>query len=169
MLIKTCIRIDFHFLRMRKDMSALKSAIDQASLSYTKCYCEENIFHLIKHLKDVSTLDKLYAVFISNPKKSIPIWCQKTASLGQPVIWDYHVICLAKSSTDWMVFDFDSTLPMPSRFHEYVRHALRPEIQLPSELIRKYRIISGLDYLKHFASDRSHMVRLFFKLLEERR
>jgi hypothetical protein len=138
-------------------MRTIKSALEQASLLYTKCYCEENVYHLIKLLSTVSTLEKTFAVFISNPTRSIPIWCQKSSLDGQPVIWDYHVICLAKSK-EWVIFDFDTTLPNPASFTDYITHALRPHVPLPLQLTRSYRIVSATDYLEHFASDRTHMV-----------
>ena len=142
-------------------MATLKSALEQASLLYTKCYCEENIYHLIKSLGDLGKLEKIYAVFISNANRSVPIWCQKSAPSGHPAIWDYHVICVAKSS-DWLVYDFDSQLGIPIQFEKYVNFALRPKVELPPNLEPRFRIVSGLDYIKHFASDRSHMVILLF-------
>lgn len=139
-------------------MTLLKSVLEQTLQLYTKCYCEENIYHLVKSLRNVPDLGDIYAVFISNGTRSIPIWSQKTAQSDQPVIWDYHVICVAKSSNDWLVFDFDSTLSLPTLFKDYVTHALKPNIKLQSQFTRSYRIISGPEYVKRFASDRSHMV-----------
>jgi hypothetical protein len=142
-------------------MITIKSALQQASQLYTKCFCEENVYHLIKFLSDVPTIENTFAVFISNPTRTIPIWCQKSSLDEQPVIWDYHVVCLAKSS-DWLIFDFDTTLSNPISFKEYINQAIRPHVSLPSQLSRSYRIVAGADYIKHFASDRSHMVFLLF-------
>lgn len=137
----------------------LISALEQATLLYTKCYCEENIYHLLRCLGKVESVEKMYAVFISNSARTIPIWCQKSAVPGQPVIWDYHVISLAKLKSEWVIFDFDSRLPFPTPFKDYVAHAFRPNTPLPLEFQRKYRIVTASEYLSRFASDRSHMLK----------
>ena len=147
----------------------MTTAVSNASRLYTRCYCEENIWHLINSLHESKSADT-YAVFISNSNRSVPIWCQSSAKPNQPVIWDYHVICLAKVSNDLLVFDFDTSLSNPTNFSEYITNALRPDIILPSKYQRLFRVISGIDYLKSFASDRSHMVNIvLFENLEERR
>lgn len=78
---------------------------------YQSCYCEENIYMLLKRkLSEYSSRNvegtaaseeapaELYAVFISSPSKATPIWCQRCMahSPTDPVLWDYHVIAMEK-------------------------------------------------------------------------
>uniref|UniRef100_A0A673KD84 Protein N-terminal glutamine amidohydrolase n=1 Tax=Sinocyclocheilus rhinocerous TaxID=307959 RepID=A0A673KD84_9TELE len=44
---------------------------------------------MCEYVKDQGTcsLDEVYAVFISNERKMIPIWKQKSSRADQPVIW----------------------------------------------------------------------------------
>ncbi|CAG8519516.1 24380_t:CDS:2 [Cetraspora pellucida] len=74
---------------------------DKSSLIYTPFYCEENVYHLCKKFSEL--LDKsignyeVYACFISNQTRSVPIRKQKAAKSPDGfVIWDYHVILLLK-------------------------------------------------------------------------
>ena len=94
-----------------------------------------------------------FVVFISNPNRQTPIWCQKSAkSSDAPVIWDYHVIFLLTRTEDakqvrstadhhvlskpvsaTFVIDLDTNLGYPVLFDHYVKSSFRPEIKL-----RKY-------------------------------
>ncbi|TRY84327.1 hypothetical protein DNTS_025434 [Danionella cerebrum] len=62
---------------------------------YTSCYCEENVWKLCEYIKNHSTcsLDEVYAVFISNERKMIPIWKQKSSRGDEPVIWVGTIQC----------------------------------------------------------------------------
>jgi len=89
----------------------LRLAQDRTHLTYTSCYCEENVWKLCEEIERRSSKDKdkddssrtnedplsrTYAVFISNPSKSVPIWCQRSSKNPRsvPVVWDYHVILI---------------------------------------------------------------------------
>lgn len=55
-------------------------SIDKCSCSYYKCYCEENCYKLIEKLLTDNTADnQVFAVFISNENKAVPIWEQASA------------------------------------------------------------------------------------------
>jgi hypothetical protein len=72
-------------------------------------------------------LDEFYAVFISNPNKSVPIWYQKSAAdESVPVVWDYHVIGVHKRADlkQSFVYDLDTILEFPERFQLYYSKAL---------------------------------------------
>uniref|UniRef100_A0A674EV96 Protein N-terminal glutamine amidohydrolase n=1 Tax=Salmo trutta TaxID=8032 RepID=A0A674EV96_SALTR len=66
---------------------------------YTSCYCEENVWKLCEHAKTQTQihLDEVYAVFISNERKMIPIWKQKSSRGDEPVVWVGTVIWLSYS------------------------------------------------------------------------
>jgi hypothetical protein len=120
---------------------------------YTSCYCEENIYLLVKRrinmqsaiqLQDEKSQNDIiinnhhfsyYAVIISSICKATPIWGQKSnvMTLADPVLWDYHVIMVEKSPGGGaLVYDFDSTVPFPCSAIDYISAAFRPEIQLRS-------------------------------------
>ncbi|KAG7458010.1 hypothetical protein MATL_G00233230 [Megalops atlanticus] len=127
---------------------------------YTSCYCEENIWKLCEHIKihKEDSIDHIYAVFISNEKRMVPIWRQKSSRGDEPVIWDYHVILLHKSQSEQIyIYDLDTVLPFPCPFDVYIREAFRSEEYIKPAFWRKFRVIAADVYLKNFASDRSHM------------
>ena len=82
---------------------------------YTAWYCEENIYQLLSKLSvDQHLPHRLYAVFVSNPNRQIPLWCQKSGdgSHNGFVCYDYHVIALELCSDQQsLVYDFDRCLP----------------------------------------------------------
>ena len=92
----------------------------------------------------------------------IPVWCQKKCEPNSdtPVIWDYHVIGIHKSSKlkKSFVFDFDATLEFPVSFEIYSQRALCLIENIHKKFVRKYRVVSGKYYVDNFASDRSHML-----------
>ncbi|CDH52600.1 protein n-terminal glutamine amidohydrolase [Lichtheimia corymbifera JMRC:FSU:9682] len=109
--------------------------------------------------KSGALLDRFTVVFISNPGKKIPIWMQKSSQDGYPVVWDYHVILYYNEDNDRAyIYDLDTALPFPCPAHEYVIKAFKPELQLKEEYQRCFRLIPAKDYLRGFASDRSHML-----------
>jgi protein N-terminal glutamine amidohydrolase len=122
---------------------------------YTAFYCEENVWHLANDAE----IDCV--VFISNPQRQVACFEQQRAPApGQPMVWDYHVIGLALSTTETqssMIQDLDSALTMPSPVNKYLAATfppLRPQHQKYSPW---FRICSATDYIRTFASDRRHM------------
>ena len=109
---------------------------------YASCYCEENIYLIIKKYNDmqleVGVIERkklYYAVIISSVSKKTPIWGQKSNSRTpeDPVLWDYHVIMVSKNlDGDALVYDFDSTMPFPCSAIDYITIAFRPQMQLKS-------------------------------------
>ena len=104
---------------------------------YTAYYCEENVFNLVKMLTEqgIASLEDLLVVFVSNANKPVPFWLQ--AASQEPdgsVVWDYHVVLVQPSGS--LAWDLDSSLPCPSDLHRYLRHALRPEIELRPSFAR---------------------------------
>ncbi|XP_053805653.1 protein N-terminal glutamine amidohydrolase isoform X2 [Vidua chalybeata] len=128
--------------------------------TYSSCYCEENVWKLCDYIRsqDRYPLEEFYAVFISNDKRMIPLWKQKSGHADEPVVWDYHVILLHLSSGEQnFIYDLDTVLPFPCPFDVYSVEAFRLDDSLRPEFHRKIRMIRADLYLKTFASDRSHM------------
>uniref|UniRef100_A0ACD5TH35 Uncharacterized protein n=1 Tax=Avena sativa TaxID=4498 RepID=A0ACD5TH35_AVESA len=140
--------------------------LDAASFTHTPYYCEENVYLLCKELIRAGLADPvgtdLYAVFISNEEKKVPLWYQKASRNDDGfVLWDYHVICIQsrrnRGYVPDLVWDLDSTLPFPCPFPQYVADAVQPLAFADSIYRRLFRVIHGPVFLRSFASDRSHM------------
>lgn len=138
----------------------VKGEISPSTCVYTSCYCEENVWKLCEQIKveKEQTLNEYYAVFISNDKRQVPLWMQKSAKDPlAPVVWDYHVILLRRMEDKCLIYDLDSILPFPCPFEQYTQQALQNERQLKKKFHRKFRVIPAEVFLGTFASDRSHM------------
>ncbi|XP_028402330.1 protein N-terminal glutamine amidohydrolase-like [Dendronephthya gigantea] len=136
----------------------MEVSITPENCIYTSCFCEENVWKLCESFKEKLRLCEFYVVFISNPSKQIPLWCQRSSEINsQPVVWDYHVILLHKRTTDAYVYDLDTTLDFPCNLKEYAEKALQNESQFITTFHRFFRVIPAPYFLKTFASDRSHM------------
>uniref|UniRef100_A0AAG5D561 Protein N-terminal glutamine amidohydrolase n=1 Tax=Anopheles atroparvus TaxID=41427 RepID=A0AAG5D561_ANOAO len=131
--------------------------------SYVSCYCEENVWKLCEQVKKThpSELSKCYAVFVSNERRTVPLWRQKAGRGDEKlVIWDYHVFFMHNPSPNrCLVFDLDTTLPFPTYFHKYVTETFRSDYALTPEHHRFFRVIPAEKYLAEFSSDRRHMRR----------
>ncbi|XP_048850104.1 protein N-terminal glutamine amidohydrolase [Brienomyrus brachyistius] len=127
---------------------------------YTSCYCEENVWKLCEYAKIQKQfpMDDIYAVFISNEQKMVPLWEQKSSHGNKPVIWDYHVILLHDCNEDQrFIYDLDTVLPFPCPFDTYIKEAFRSDTYIKPAFWRKLRVIPAEEFLQNFASDRSHM------------
>ncbi|XP_072226272.1 protein N-terminal glutamine amidohydrolase [Leuresthes tenuis] len=127
---------------------------------YTSCYCEENVWKLCEYFRTERTapLEQLFVVFISNDKRMVPLWKQKSGRGDQPVIWDYHVILIQVGlQSDSLVYDLDSELSFPCSLQLYAAQAFRSDRNIKPEYHRKLRMVPADSFLLNFASDRSHM------------
>ncbi|XP_022286355.2 protein N-terminal glutamine amidohydrolase-like isoform X1 [Crassostrea virginica] len=136
--------------------------IKKQDCTYTSCYCEENVWFLCNTVqnKHPDDIHGCFCIFISNERRAIPLWRQRASKRedGQ-VVWDYHVIFLHQSSNfGTVVYDLDTTLPFPCDFNKYYEESIKDEKCLRKEYHRKFRVIPGAEFLKTFASDRSHML-----------
>nr|GMC84316.1 protein N-terminal glutamine amidohydrolase [Ipomoea batatas] len=139
--------------------------LEPSTFQHTPFYCEENVYLLCKKLcaDGVANPDAsdLFAVFISNEKKQVPLWNQKASHRADGVVlWDYHVICIQKKkdgNSSHLVWDLDSSLPFPSPLSSYIAETIRPSFPLFTEFKRSCRVVHGPIFLRSFASDRSHM------------
>ncbi|KAI9336877.1 N-terminal glutamine amidase-domain-containing protein [Pilaira anomala] len=131
--------------------------VKKLNLTYTRCYCEENIYLLCQEIKEKQKelLESSYVVYISNPNKTVPLWKQKAGVNSQPVIWDYHVILYVEG----MIYDYDTVLPFPCNATEYFIQTFKPELNLKSQFDRYFRVVRAETYLLEFSSDRNHMIK----------
>ena len=151
--------------------------------TYTPCYCEENAWLLVKDIMEKGVEAELFVIFISNESKAVAMFNQRAGDSRSEgfVLWDYHVIVVAKTREDekeseWMdskssesndhasaplhrlmVYDLDTTLPFPTPLGHYYSMAFRPQMNIRSLCRPKFRIVPARDFLHKFASDRSHM------------
>ena len=125
---------------------------------YTALFCEENIWHLANNLIQQGVHpSELSVVFISNKHQQTAIFNQQSAEPDTPVIWDYHVVLLKKSSTECLIYDFDSYSNFPSVAEHYLKISFPDEKRIPEEYQAYYRLIDAQTYINLFSSDRSHM------------
>ncbi|MCB9649596.1 MAG: hypothetical protein H6730_23795 [Deltaproteobacteria bacterium] len=85
---------------------------------HTSFYCEENVHRLLGR-PELAELPR-WVVFISNVKNSCALWQQRAAGAGRWVIWDYHVVVMARHDDGIRVYDLDSRLTFPTPLAAYV-------------------------------------------------
>lgn len=125
------------------------------SYKYTANFCEENIWHLCQH-PQLSEFKKTVFI-ISNHNRNCPLWCQKSSIEDGPVRWDYHVILLVSNGIEKFIYDFDSTLDLPSTLSEYINHTFKPTEQIIDIDKPLFKTIPSEDYIQQFNSNRNHM------------
>ena len=127
---------------------------------YASCYCEENVYQLLVSLRRVPDFRRCFAVFIGSQSPFCPVWCQRSARRAEePVMWDYHVVCVVLARGRAYACDLDTRLDVASDARRYVDAALGPADGWPAEARPRVRVVAAETFLDHFASDRSHMLR----------
>jgi len=122
---------------------------------YCPRYCEENAWHLAQ-APALAQLDRFVAV-ITSAEGACLFWNQQIADdPAAPVWWDYHVVLLARR-TEWLVYDFDSTLPFPVEARAYLDCTFQYEERMPPNVRPRFLLFDGPTYTQAFRSDRSHM------------
>ncbi|KAL7064613.1 hypothetical protein AAHC03_05187 [Spirometra sp. Aus1] len=117
--------------------------INRNSCVYTPQYCEENVYKLLENIQLTSESD-FYAVFISNPKKQVPLFFQKKGDANEDnlVVWDYHVIAIEQLPASSIVYDLDTTLDFPISFKDYWSKAVRPNHCFREPFFRFFRVVA---------------------------
>lgn len=133
--------------------------INSNNLKYTALFCEENIWHLTDSLirQGVKESD-LHIVFISNTKQQVAIFNQKSGNDNHPVIWDYHVVLLRKTTHDYVIYDFDTVVAFETIAEQYLSLSFPKEKHIAPAYQAQFRLIKAQNFLKGFSSDRSHML-----------
>jgi hypothetical protein len=127
-----------------------------ASARYQPFYCEENVYHLC-HDPRLADRDPA-ALFIRGGPDGCLMWHQRSAPRrGEPILWDYHVVLLARGP--WEIWDLDTTLACPIAAASYLLRSFRPKLAIPAAYAPRFRLIGASELAATFASDRSHMRR----------
>lgn len=118
---------------------------------YQPYYCEENVWHLASS----DRFEDGRVVFVSNAERRVALWCQRaSADPEQPILWDYHVLFLARGDDDWIVYDHDTTLGFAVPAREYFAKTFRFDAP---PFGPRFSIVTARDYAETLATDRSHM------------
>lgn len=120
---------------------------------YQAYYCEENSWWLCH--QGVGQGPR-YAVFISNPARQCLMWHQRPGGARGWVVWDYHVMVMARENAGWQAWDLDTTLGLPCPAGDYLRQTFREALARP-QLLATFRVVEAERFVKVFSSDRSHM------------
>jgi len=127
------------------------------SVKYT--LCEENIWKLIEALytNQGLTIKPLDVLFILNQNDSIALFEQNLCVGANPVIWDYHVVLVAKKDNAIVLFDFDSRCSFPEKIADYFYRSLPMNITLAETYRALLKPIKAEFFYQHFYSSRQHM------------
>ena len=125
-------------------------------LAYCPYYCEENVWHLCA---DPRVGEERWVLFVSNLGMNVAMWKQRAAAAPDaPVVWDYHVVVLARRDRSWRVWDLDCLLGLDLALETWLRASFEPATT-PAELWPLFRCIEADVFRRTFASDRRHMLR----------
>ncbi len=127
----------------------------RGDFDYHPFYCEENAWRLVSdpRLQDLPR----WVVFITNRDRTCAVWHQRAGAVDRPVIWDYHVIVVARLQAGLHALDLDTTLDFPMALDRYLQHTFAPPSRCPPAFRPMFRVVTGGDFLPRFASDRRHM------------
>ncbi len=114
-------------------------------MKYHPFFCEENIWHLC------DAHHKGWAVFVSNEAGAVYFEHQRLQPTG--LIWDYHVVYL---DTDGQITDFDHEGDLTRSLDSWLSRSFANS---PEAFAAKFHLVAAEDYLLHFSSDRSHMIK----------
>lgn len=129
---------------------------DRSAYRYQACFCEENIWHLVRTLADEQDELAAQVLFFINANQQVRMAQQRAFGPGGVGFWDYHVVLhLTEERT---IVDFDTLLGFQTPVAEYFRKSFPKWEQLPDSWRAIVRQIAAADYLRDFSSDRSHML-----------
>ena len=117
---------------------------------YAARYCEENVWQLGRR----ATGRSAWAVFVSNPERSVALWCQRASPRPDGlVVWDYHVVL----AVDDEVWDPDCMLGLELPRERWIDVTFPENERVPEALRPRLRVVPLEQYYARFSSDRSHM------------
>ena len=125
---------------------------------YCPFYCEENAWHAITALASESAHTAVLCIL--GRSGQVAVWCHRLAARASyPLVWDYHVVALARESgsSEWAVFDPESTLPRGLPARTYLAETFPTEIALLPESQPCFRWFDGRDYQRRLNATRRHM------------
>jgi hypothetical protein len=120
---------------------------------YQAAYCEENIWHLCQQ----EPFKNSFVVFIVSRGDSFPMLNQRASQHPLfPIFWDYHVVLLVMSEAN-KILDFDTQLPFYTDVERYFEQSFIAENLLLEHEMPMFRLVRSEEFVRLFASDRSHM------------
>jgi len=123
---------------------------------YTPGYCEENVWHVCGDCVEAGI--EACALFISNADRAVAVWQQRAAKHpAGPVLWDYHVVLLARVDAHWRVYDADSVLSAGLLIGEYLEASMPVLPPAHARYAPRFRVVEAPRYRARLATDRSHM------------
>lgn len=124
--------------------------------AHTPFYCEENIWHLAADPR-VGDGERVVAV-LSNSIGGVACFGQRAAEeLGEPVLWDYHVVLLRLTDRVWEVWDLDTARGLPLPALAWLQMTFGPAGWLPRMFWPRFRLLGADAYRDVLVSDRAHM------------
>lgn len=161
--------------------TAAATALDSSTVTREqdlRCayYCEENVWRLAyrklhQQMQGHETQEYYFVVIISNKQKTVLMFHQRASDSPDdaPCCWDYHVILIGvrvhkdteekieQNKKSVVVYDVDTTLtPYPVPLSKYLRASF-PDRVRSKTYAPLFRLIPADNYIRYFASDRSHM------------
>lgn len=122
--------------------------------AYQPFYCEENIWRLCADGWVSPGRSEVWLV--TNRERFCPVWRQRLApSPEQPVVWDYHVVCLTRDD-GLRLWDLDSVDPLADA-STAVMAQFGPGLGLPERWRPWFRVMSAETWIERLSSDRRHM------------
>ena len=122
---------------------------------YSANFCEENIWHLCQN-PELENFSKR-VIIVSNSNRNCQFRFQKSINDEEFVWWNYHVILFASNENSSLIYDFDSTLPVPLSGKEYLEKTFLSNENWKENDLPGFKLIDAIDYINSFISDRSHM------------
>ncbi|PRP93570.1 hypothetical protein [Enhygromyxa salina] len=129
------------------------------ALAYCPFYCEENIWQLCGDQRErLGSSQDRKVLIISNPARRVAMWGQRSSpDPALPVVWDYHVVMLARGPSGWEAWDLDAVGPVPRPAAQWLEDSFRGTGLLPRSFEPRFRVVSCADYRRYLRSDRRHM------------
>ena len=133
---------------------------------YAPYFCEENVWQLLADPRLFTR--EAYAVVITNRERQVAMWAQRAALVPDtPVVWDYHVVAVARGGAGFEVWDLDCTAGCPLAFPRWRELSFDVAREIPEDLAPLFRVVDAREYRARFASDRAHMRGADGTLLQE--
>ncbi len=127
-------------------------ADDPATIPYQPYYCEENVWHLCRHLDAPRA-----AVFVSNPDQRVVVFGQRAGAPRRYVVWDYHVVALAARGGAWRVHDPDCLAGSPLPLARWLDVSFPHVGRVDPAFDPCFRVVDGAAYIRDLCTDRRHM------------
>lgn len=127
------------------------------AVRYCPYYCEENIWHLCADERVAGC--ELRVLFVSSHARRVAMWGQRASADPElPIVWDYHVVLLARrGGASWELWDLDGVAPPPRPARAWLDDSFRGAGVVPPQYEPHFRLVRAEDYRRHLRSDRGHM------------